>query len=383
MTRGIAPDPASDVTVLVVDDQPPNLRLMDAVLSPRGYTVVTAESGHAALTALRESPIDVVLLDILMPGMDGYEVCRQIRADQATAFLPVVMITASGAPEKLRALESGADDFVTKPFDQAELIARVASLSRVKRYHDTIRRQSEELAEWNRELEDRVERQVAELQRVGRLRRFLAPQIADLVLSSGDEAILDSHRREIVIVFCDLRGFTRFAESSEPEEVMAVLKEYHAALGDLVFRFEGTLERFTGDGVMVFFNDPVPCEDPPLRAVRMAVAMRSRIRELADAWAKLGHDLGLGIGVAQGFATLGRIGFEGRFDYAAIGSVTNLAARLCAAATPWQILVTQRVFSSTESFAVGDAIGELTLHGFSQPVRAYDIKGLDQARLAT
>ena len=383
MTEAVSADSAEEVTVLVVDDQPPNLRLMDAVLSPRGYKVIAVESGQKALTALKESAIDVVLLDIVMPGMDGHEVCRQIRADEATAFLPVVMITASGPQEKLHALESGADDFITKPFDQAELIARVASLSKVKRYHDTIRRQAEELAAWNRELTDRVDSQVAELQRVGRLRRFLAPQVANLVLSSGDESVLDSHRREIVVVFCDLRGFTRFAESSEPEEVMAVLNEYHAALGDLVFRFEGTLERFTGDGVMVFFNDPMPCEDAALRAVRMAVAMRSRIRELADAWAKRGYDLGLGIGVAQGFATLGRIGFEGRFDYAAIGSVTNMSARLCAAAATWQILVTQRVFSSTESFAVGDSVGELTLHGFSQPIRAFGIKGLDQARLAT
>jgi adenylate cyclase len=383
VTEAVSADSAEDVTVLVVDDQPPNLRLMDAVLSPRGYKVIAVESGQKALTALKESPIDLVLLDIVMPGMDGHEVCRQIRADEATAFLPVVMITASGPQEKLHALESGADDFITKPFDQAELIARVASLSKVKRYHDTIRRQAEELAAWNRELTERVDSQVAELQRVGRLRRFLAPQVANLVLSSGDESVLDSHRREIVVVFCDLRGFTRFAESSEPEELMAVLNEYHAALGDLVFRFEGTLERFTGDGVMVFFNDPMPCEDAALRAVRMAVAMRSRIRELADSWAKRGYDLGLGIGVAQGFATLGRIGFEGRFDYAAIGSVTNMAARLCAAAAPWQILVTQRVFSSTESFAVGDSVGELTLHGFSQPIRAFGIKGLDQARLTT
>jgi class 3 adenylate cyclase len=383
VTEAVSADSAEDVTVLVVDDQPPNLRLMDAVLSPRGYKVIAVESGQKALTALKELPIDVVLLDIVMPGMDGHEVCRQIRADEATAFLPVVMITASGPQEKLHALESGADDFITKPFDQAELIARVASLSKVKRYHDTIRRQAEELAAWNRELTERVDSQVAELQRVGRLRRFLAPQVANLVLSAGDESVLDSHRREIVVVFCDLRGFTRFAESSEPEEVMAVLNEYHAALGDLVFRFEGTLERFTGDGVMVFFNDPMPCEDAALRAVRMAVAMRSRIRELADAWAKRGYDLGLGIGVAQGFATLGRIGFEGRFDYAAIGSVTNMSARLCAAAATWQILVTQRVFSSTESFAVGDSVGELTLHGFSQPIRAFGIKGLDQARLAT
>ena len=372
---------SAPVTVLVVDDQPANLRLMDAVLSPRGYTVVNAQSGEAALAALRESPVDIVLLDILMPGLDGYEVCRRIRADEATAFLPVVMITASGAQERLKALECGADDFVTKPFDQAELIARVASLSRVKRYYDTIRRQSDELAAWNRELSDRVERQVAQLERAGRLRRFLSPQIADLVLTSGDESVLDSHRREIVVVFCDLRGFTRFAESSEPEEVMTVLKEYHEALGDLIFRFEGTLERFTGDGVMVFFNDPMPCDDPALRAVQMAIAMRSRVKELADTWARRGHDLGLGIGIAQGFATLGRIGYEGRFDYAAIGSVTNMSARMCAAASPGQILVTQRVFSATEPFAVGDSVGELNLAGFSQPLRAYNTRGLDQARL--
>ncbi|MDT4974277.1 MAG: adenylate cyclase, partial [Pseudonocardiales bacterium] len=289
------------VTVLVVDDQPPNLRLLDAVLSPRGYRVVTAGSGEQALAVLKDSAIDLVLLDVVMPGLDGHEVCRRIRADEATAFLPVVMITASGDQEKVHALVSGADDFVTKPFDQAELLARVASLAKIKRYQDTIRRQAEELASWNRELEQRVAVQVAELEKVSRLRRFLSPQVAELILESGDESLLESHRREIVVVFCDLRGFTPFAESSEPEEVIEVLTEYHAALGDLVFRFEGTLEHFTGDGLMVFFNDPVPCEDAPLRAIRMAVAMRTRIRDLAESWARRGHDLAFGIGVAQGF----------------------------------------------------------------------------------
>jgi class 3 adenylate cyclase len=372
-----------DVSVLVVDDQPANLRLLDAVLSPRGYEVITAGSGEEALAALKESPIDLVLLDILMPGMDGYEVCGRIRADQMTAFLPVVMITASGDQEKLRAIESGADDFITKPFNQAELLARVASLAKVKRYHDTVRRQADELAAWNRELEERVAVQVAELQRASRLKRFLAPQVAELVLDSGDESFLDSHRREIVVVFCDLRGFTAFAEATEPEELMTVLREYHAALGDLVFRFEGTLERFTGDGMMVFFNDPLPCADAPVRAVRMAVAMRTRIRELGGVWARRGHNLGFGVGIAQGYATLGRIGFEGRYDYAACGSVTNLAARLCAEAQPWQILVTQRVFSAVDEMVVGSDIGELSLRGFSHPVRAHDVKGLDEARLTS
>ena len=320
--------------ILAVDDLPQNLRLLDAVLSPRGYRVLTAASGEEALAMLPTSGADLVLLDIVMPGMDGYEVCRRIRSSPGFEFLPVVMITASGDQEKVRAIEAGADDFVSKPFNQGELLARVASLARVKRYQDTIERQAAELARWNAELEARVDAQVDELQRVNRLRRFLSPQLVDLVIDSGDEAFLGSHRREIVVVFCDLRGFTPFAEASEPEEVMGVLAEYHEALGELIYRFEGTLERFTGDGLMVFFNDPLPVDDPAERAVPMAVAMRDRVAELAAGWSRRGNDLGFGIGIAQGFATLGRIGFEGRFDYAAIGSVTNLAARLCAEAGP-------------------------------------------------
>jgi adenylate cyclase len=371
------------VAVLVVDDQPQNTRLLDAVLSPRGYRVISASSGEEALNILATAPVDLVLLDIVMPGMDGYEVCRQIRSHEATAFLPVVMITASGDQEKLLALQSGADDFVAKPFNQAELLARVASLAKIKQYHDTILRQAAEIASWNRDLEERVRIQVDELQKMSRLRRFLSPQLAELVLDSGDESFLESHRREIVVVFCDLRGFTAFAESSEPEEVTRVLGEYHASLGDIVFRYEGTIERFTGDGMMVFFNDPVPCLDAPLRAVRMAVAMRARVRELSSSWARMGHELQFGIGVAQGYATLGRIGFEGRYDYAAIGSVTNMASRLCSEAQPWQILVTQRVFGSLDGIAVGSDVGELALRGFSRHVHAFDVKGMDEARSIT
>jgi adenylate cyclase len=374
---------SGESTVLVIDDLPQNTRLLEAILTPRGYRVVTAGSGEDGLKLLREEKPDLVLLDILMPEMDGYEVCRRIREDPATAFLPVVMITASGDQEKRRALETGADDFVTKPFDQTELLARVRSLVRIKQHHDTIERQTAELAVWNRQLEDRVNAQVKELERVSRLRRFLSPQVAELVVDSGDESFLDSHRREIVVVFCDLRRFTSFAETAEPEEVMGVLGEYHRALGDLIFRFEGTLERFAGDGLMVFFNDPIRCEDGPARAVRMAVAMRSRVQDLADGWARRGYDLAFAAGIAQGYATLGRIGFEGRFDYAAIGSVTNLASRLCSEAAPWQILVTQRVHAGAEEVVVSDDVGELTLAGFTRPVRVYDIKGLDAARVTS
>lgn len=369
------------VTVLAVDDQPTNLKLLEAVLVPRGYRVVTAQSGEDCLAALRAESVDLVLLDILMPGMDGYEVCRRIRASQVTAFLPVVMLTASGPQQRIAALEAGADDFLTKPFDQSELVARVASLARIKRYHDTIRLQAVELAAWNTELETRVALQVEELERTNRLRHFLSPQLAELVM--GDESLLISHRREIVVAFCDLRNFTPFAETSEPEEVMGVLSEYHRAIGALVHAHEGTLERFTGDGIMVFFNDPVPCDDAAERAVRMALGIRDTVQRLASQWRRAGHDLALGIGIAQGFATLGRIGFEGRFDYAAIGSVTNLAARLCAEAGPWQVLVTDRVLAATEHVSISELVGDLHPKGFSRSVRVHNVSALEQKQVST
>lgn len=362
------------VTVLAVDDQSINLKLLDAVLAPRGHRVLTASSGPDALALLATEDVDLVLLDILMPGMDGHDVCRAIRATPATEFLPVVMVTASGNEQRLVALQSGADDFVMKPFDKAELLARVASLARIKRYQDTIRRQADELARWNAELETRVAEQVEELQRTSRLRRFLSPQLADLVV--GEETLLQSHRREIVVVFCDLRNFTPFAEASEPEEVMGVLAEYHHAMGTLIHEYGATLERFTGDGIMAFFNDPVPQDDAAERAVRMSIGIRDAVRELAAQWLRRGHDLALGIGIAQGFATLGKIGFEGRFDYSAIGSVTNLSARLCGDAGPWQVLVTDRVLAATEHLAVAEPVGDVTPKGFSRSVRVHGITEL-------
>jgi len=365
-------------TVLVVDDLPQNVKLMQAVLEPRGFTVLAASSGEEAIELVSTRAPDVVLLDVLMPRMDGYETCRRIRADPATSYLPVVMVTASGAQQRLKALEAGADDFITKPFDQAELLARVRSLARVKRYHDRVLEQAGELERWNRELESRVSEQVQELERLGRMRRFLSPQIARLLVDSGDESFLESHRGLITTVFTDLRGFTAFAETAEPEETMTVLREYHAALGVLVFRHEGTLEHFAGDGLMVYINDPVPCPDAPERAVRMALEMRDAVRQLAAGWHARGHELGFGVGIAQGFATLGRIGFEGRYDYAAIGTVTNLAARLCAAAGAWQILVSPRVRASLPPQVQTRALGAMDIRGLARPVDVFEVEAVDR-----
>jgi adenylate cyclase len=362
------------LTILAVDDEPLNLRLLEAVLAPLGHTVVHATSGSECLAVLARRPVDLVVLDVVMPGLDGYEVCRRIRADERTAFLPVVMVTASDAQQRVVALETGADDFVRKPFDRSELLARVASLGRIKRYQDTIAAQRAELATWNRELEQRVEEQVRQIERMSRLRRFLSPQLAEVVMA--DEALLASHRREVVVVFCDLRNFTTFAETSEPEEVIGLLGEYHRLLGGIIDLHDGTLERFTGDGVMVYFNDPFPCDNPADRAVSMALEITAEVRERAVHWHRLGFDLALGTGIAQGYATLGRIGYEGRYDYAAVGSVTNQAARLCAEAEPWQVLVPERLVATCEGRLKTERVGTRRLKGFSRPVEVHDVQAL-------
>ena len=359
--------------LLVVDDVPENVRLLQAVLEAQGYEVVAATDGAAALELAASAEPDLVLLDVMMPPPDGLAVCRRLREQPDTAVLPVIMLTASEGSEKRTAIEAGADDFIPKPFDRDELLTRIRSLLRIKRYHDTIKAQATELLDLNRTLEERVRAQLEELDRMQRLRRFLSPQLADAVVASGDASILRSHRRQVAMFFADLRGWTSFVDAVEPEELMRVLGEYHATIGDLVKRFDATVGFFEGDGVQLFFNDPIEVPDAALRAVRLGCALRDAMAELTAVWRKRGYDLDFGAGIAFGYATCGEVGFEGRSDYAAIGGVTNLASRLADEAAGGQILVTQRLYAELEDAVDVEAVGEFTLKGFQRPVPAFNV----------
>ncbi len=335
--------------ILVVDDTPQNIKLLGDLLTAKGYEVTTAANGELALESITKHPPDLVLLDVMMPGLNGYEVCRKIRENPATALLPVVMCTSLDPhQERIKGIEAGADDFLSKPVNQPELFARVRSLLRIKGLQD---------------------------ERLARLKSFFSPQLAEALAAGKGEDILRTHRREITVQFFDLRGFTAFTDNAEPEEVMELLRSYHAPLGKLVLEHQGTLERFAGDAVMVFYNDPVPIERPAEHAVRAALAMMEAFEPIAKHWKKKsGFDLGLGCGIAQGYATLGAIGFEGRWDYAAIGNVTNLAARLCAEAKAGQILADRKTMAILDGTFNFEPVGELTLKGFSQPVPGFALK---------
>jgi class 3 adenylate cyclase len=371
-------------TVLIVDDTPANISLLSEVLKT-DYRTKAAVNGERALKiASSDSPPDLILLDVMMPGMDGFEVCRRLKANAATRDIPVIFVTSmSEAEDEARGLDVGGVDYVTKPISAPIVKARVKTHLAVYRHAQDMQRlidrlesQAAELADLNRNLEQRVSDGVAEVEKLSRLKRFFSPSVVDLLLSGSVEDPLKSHRREIAAVFLDLRGFTTFTETSDPEDVMGVIAEYHEAMGKLVMSHGGTLERFAGDGIMIFFNDPVVIDNPSEPAVRMSIAMQERVSELAKGWHQRGYAIGMGIGVAQGYATIGAIGFEGRRDYGAIGTVTNLAARLCGDAAAGQILISQRVQGNVAHFARTEPVGELALKGFHRPVAAHAVVGL-------
>ncbi len=363
---------ASDNDILVVDDNAANVRLLSDLLMVHGYQVRTAHDGEACLAAVATKIPDLVLLDVIMPGMDGFTVCRTLRHDPRHQMLPIVLVTSLDPHgERVKGLDAGADDFLSKPIHAPELLARVRSLLRVKQLYDQVDAQARELASWNETLEARVAEEVAKNERLARLKRFVSPQLADLIVAGGADDPLKSHRREIAVVFIDLRGFTAFAENTEPERVMQALHEYHSAMGRLVQRHAGTLERFTGDGLMVFFNDPVPIPDPARRAVELARDMRDAAAELSLSWMKHGYELGAGIGVAYGYATLGVIGFEDRVDYSAIGTVTNLAARLCSEAPAGEVYLSQRVHAEIDGAFKTESLGPINIRGLSRSQQAY------------
>jgi adenylate cyclase len=365
--------------ILVVDDNELNREIMASRLGAHGYATLQAADGEEALAAVGRHAPDLIILDVMMPELDGFEVCRRLKDSTASEFIPIILVTAKANPDDVVAgLDAGADEYLTKPVDQAALMARVRSALRIKSLHDQVRAQAADLANLNRTLTQRVEEQIVELERIGRLKGFLPPQVAKLV-SSGDGSLLESHRREISVVFCDLRGFTSFAEAADPEEVISVLREYHDALGVLVDKFEGTVERFTGDGLLVLFNDPLPCRDPSGTAVRMAVEMRTEVAQLIAKWGKYGHDLGFGVGIAHGYATLGCIGFRGRFQYSVTGTVANRASRLCDKALDGQILVDAKVYAEVQALAELDRLGEFELKGFRRPVQAFNVRSLTVA----
>ena len=376
------PPGEGDATILVVDDDAANRDVLARRLVRLGYRVAEAVDGRAALAAMANSDIDLVLLDLMMPELDGFGVLEQRRQDPALRDIPVIMISAIDEADGIvRCIELGAEDYLPKPFDPVLLKARIGACLEKKRLRDaekellaTVSRQAEELRAWNQELERRVAEKVREVERLSRMERFLPPQLAQIIANGGDE-LLRSHRSEITVLFCDLRGFTSFSESAEPEDVMGVLREMHDAVGPLVFELGGTLAQFTGDGMMVFFNDPIPCDDPAWRAVQLGLGMRDRVAALSTGWRRRGHQLELGVGIAIGHATCGQYGFEGRFEYSAIGTVTNLAARLCGEAKGGQVLVSQRVSLMIESLAEVEPVGDLALKGFARPVGAYNVLG--------
>ncbi len=413
----MSPDAAAGkATILVVDDTPANLALLAEVL--RGeYRVKLAPNGERALALVAADPPDLILLDVMMPGLDGYEVCARLKANPATRDVPVIFVTAMSEVEnEEQGFALGAVDYIAKPVSPPIVRARVRTCLQLRQQASELRQlvdrleeqaeesekekvkrpraaasqedidpeeQAEELRQWNLTLESRVNAEVKETERLTRLKRFFSPSVADLILEGRTEDIQTVRRREIVVAFLDIRGYTAFTETADPEDVMAILQAFHTEMGRLIMGYGATLERFGGDSIMVFFNDPLPMPDAALTACRMALEMQQSLVTLTRNWRRLGFDLSVAIGIAQGYATVGLIGFEGRRDYAAIGTVTNLAARLCSEGQGGQILLSQRVQAQVEGTLPTRGIGELTLKGFHRQVPVFELVQQHHQQLAS
>jgi class 3 adenylate cyclase len=392
----------TSITASINDAQPvfnAIVRNLKRLFGTRLAIVLIAKEGKVHLAAATEDEFDTLGALYPQPIDENSGGGRAIVSRQTVQFVPVLGNPSAPATTQRLAASLGFDSAIFCPMMRGDAVIGVIATARkepepfnakqvalIKAFADQaviaientrllneLRARTDELRQLNEQLEKRVSDQVAEIERMGRLRRFLPPQVADLIVSSGAEKQLESHRREITALFCDLRGFTGFSESADPEDVMALLREYHRAIGEIIFKHGGTLERFVGDGVMVIFNDPIPLENPSLHAVQMALEMRAAIGALVETWRRMGHELGFGIGISHGFATLGTIGFEGRFDYAAIGTVSNVASRLCDEAKPGQILISSRVLMAVDDAVTVERTGELTLKGIRRPLEVYNV----------
>ena len=369
--------------ILIVEDDEASRDILEARLEHERYDIVSARNGQQGVDMAMQAKPDVILLDIMMPKMDGFEVCRTLRSTDI-AYIPIIMLTAkSEFTDVIAGLEAGADEYLSKPVDHASLIARVKSMLRIKELYDEVlaqrvklQQQANELEKWNEKLQEKVNHQVQELEQIRSLKRFFSPQLVNGLTSADGHLLLKSHRREITVVFSDLRGFTHFTQSAEPEEVMEILSQHHSAMGEIIFEHEGTLERFAGDGIIVFFNDSIPRSDHTAQAVRMADKMRSRMIDLSASWKRDGYALGFGVGIARGYATLGMIGFESRIEYTAIGSVVNLASRLSDKAQDGEILISQRAMGAVETIVDASPVEELSLKGFLKSEHVYRIENV-------
>jgi len=355
--------------ILVVDDNPQNVQIMKARLSTQDYDIIEAFDGEQALKKVEEQDPDLILLDVMMPKMDGFQVCQKLKSDDKTKLIPIIIVSArAGTEDILKGLELGADEYLPKPYEHVELLARVKNMLK-------LRIAQKDLQELNNTLEEKVRKQVALLESEKRLERYLNPQVVDMIMKGGELSKMMNSRKLLTLFVSDINNFSGISERTEPEDVVALLNNYFSSMSDIVFKYGGTLDKFLGDGLLVFFGDPMPYEDHAQRAINMALEMKEKVEELRKDWKAAGHDLDITVGINTGFATVGNMGSEKRLEYTVIGNQVNLAFRLCAEAKPGQIVISQRTYSLVEKDFAIEKIGDVTVKGIITPVTIYNVTG--------